>query len=78
MVYFLRIQEKNTLKRRFLRGNIMKKLFLILFYIFFVASAISAVLDVFYCDVTSMWNVLMWNFIILTSISGALKIRYNK
>ncbi len=56
----------------------MKKLFLILCYIFFVASAISAVLDVLYCDTTSMWNILMWDFIILTSIFGALKIRYNK
>lgn len=56
----------------------MKKLFTILFHIFFVASAIAAVLDVFYCDTTSMWDFLMWNFIVLTSVFGALKIKYNK
>ena len=55
----------------------MKKLFLILFYVFFWMAAISGVLDVIYCDVTSIWNVLMWNFILLSSLSGALKIRYN-
>lgn len=55
----------------------MKTLFLILCYVFLGMAAVSAVLDVIYCDVTSMWNVLMWNFIFLSSLSGALKIRYN-
>jgi hypothetical protein len=55
----------------------MKKLFLILCYVFFWTAAICGVLDAIYCDVTSNWNILMWNFVVLSSLSGALRIRYN-
>lgn len=55
----------------------MKKLFLILCYVFFVMAGISCILDVIYNDTTSIWYLLMWNFIFLSSLSGALKIRYN-
>ena len=55
----------------------MKKLFTILCYVFFWTAAICGVLDVIYCNVTSNWNILMWNFVVLSSLSGALRIRYN-
>lgn len=55
----------------------MKILFLILCYVLLGMAAVSAVLDVIYCGATSIWNVVMWNFVLLSSISGALKIRYN-
>ena len=55
----------------------MKTLFLILCYAFLGMAAVCAVLDVIYCDATSIWDALMWNFIFLSSLSGALKIRYN-
>ena len=55
----------------------MKTLFLILCYVFFGLGALCVVLDVIYGDATSIWHGLMWNFIFLSSLSGALKIRYN-
>lgn len=55
----------------------MKTLFLILCYAFFGMAAVSAVLDVIYCDATSNWNVLLWNFVVLSSLFGAFRIRYN-
>jgi hypothetical protein len=56
----------------------MKKLFTILCYVFFWTAAICTVLDAIYCDVTLNWNLLMWNSVVLSSLFGALRIRYNK
>ena len=56
----------------------MKTLFLILCYVFLGLGAICAVLDVLYGDATSMWYCFMWNCVFISSLSGALKIRYNK